>query len=141
MTDSTTDNDAYPPRIDDLVCEVREFANRQARPRLTGEQVRQQGLRRRRTRRSATTAGAGILAVAGAAIVALLAAGHGSATVAPPAGHPPTSTSTPAVRQIKPTPTAARARGTESASAVPWLSSGGQAVPVKASATSVADPG
>lgn len=94
-----TDNGANSPRYDDLVGEVRYFANQQARPRLTAQEVRRRGLRRRRTRQSATALGGGALAVAGIVIGVLLTGGQGR-TVVPPANRhpvpaPTTATSTP----------------------------------------------
>ena len=91
-----TENRATPPELDDLVGDVRDLAHRRARPRLSAEQVRRAGLRRRRTRRGAAAVGTGALAVAGAVIAVLLGAGHAPipTTVIPPAvGHPTPATS------------------------------------------------
>ena len=93
-------------RLEDLVGELRDFAYRQARPRLSAQQVRRHGQRRRRTRQGAAAVGTGALAVAGVCFVALLVGSHSPAPVVRPAvGHSvsaaPTASAHPA-----PAPTA-----------------------------------
>lgn len=75
-------------RSEELVDELYDFANRHAHPRLTAQQVREQGNRRRSTRRSATVGGVGALALAGVILVALLAGKPSPPTVTPIASHP-----------------------------------------------------
>ena len=72
----------------ELVEELYDFANRHALPRLTAQQVRERGDRRRLSRRSATVGGVGALALAGVVLVALLAGKPSPPTVAPTASHP-----------------------------------------------------
>ena len=72
--------------------EVLDFANQHAHPRLTALQVRVQGVRRGRARRSAAASGVGAIAVAGAITVALLVGRPSSPHVAPSAGHPTVTT-------------------------------------------------
>ena len=89
-----TEEGVTPPELEDLVGDVRDLASRRARPRLSAEQVRRAGLRRRRTRRGAAAAGTGALAVAGVVIVVLLGAGRAPTPAIPPAvGHPTPTTS------------------------------------------------
>lgn len=75
-------------RHEELVGELYDFANRNAHPRLTAQRVREQGDRRRLSRRSATVGGVGVLALAGVVVVALLAGSPAPPRVAPTAGHP-----------------------------------------------------
>jgi len=84
-----TEDPGFPPEYEDLADAVRAFAHNEARPRLTAEQVRQQGTRRRRTRRNAI-GGIGAVALAGIVAGAVLASHPGgpATVVNPPAGHP-----------------------------------------------------
>jgi len=75
-------------RYEELVEELYDFANRHAHPHLTAQQVREQGDRRRLSRRSATVGGVGALALAGVILVALLAGKPSPPTVTPTASHP-----------------------------------------------------
>ncbi len=75
-------------RHEELVEELYDFANRHAHPRLTAQQVRDHGDRRRLSRRSASVGGVGALALAGVVLVALLAGRPSPPTVTPTASHP-----------------------------------------------------
>ena len=75
-------------RHEELVEELYDFANRHAHPRLTAQRVREQGDRRRLSRRSATVGGVGALALAGVILVALLAGKPSPPTATPTASHP-----------------------------------------------------
>jgi RNA polymerase sigma-70 factor (ECF subfamily) len=75
-------------RYEELVEELYDFANRHAHPRLPARRVREQGDRRRLSRRSATVGGVGALALAGVVLVALLASKPSPPTVSPTASHP-----------------------------------------------------
>ncbi|HWG26461.1 sigma factor-like helix-turn-helix DNA-binding protein [Actinospica sp.] len=85
---AVNDGDGFPRTYAGPVDQVYDFANQHAHPRLTAQQVREQGNRRGRTRRSAAASGVGVIAVAGAITVALLAGSPTSPTIAPSAAHP-----------------------------------------------------
>lgn len=112
MTDEQ-DRETGRPGFDELVDQVRDFAQLRAQPRLGAHEVRHRGLRRRRVRRGATAAGSGALAVAGVFLVVLVFAGHGGPAVVSPAGKGPAAATSPAA----PPATAAGRGGRRSAAA------------------------
>jgi hypothetical protein len=112
MTDDQ-DRETGRPGFDELVDQVRDFAQLRAQPRLGAHEVRHRGLRRRRVRRGATAAGGGVLAVAGAFLVVLVFAGHSGPAAVSPAGTGPTAVTSPAA----PSATATGQGGRRSAAA------------------------
>jgi hypothetical protein len=110
---------ALPPDFEELADRMREFAYRQAIPRLSAEEVRRKGVRRRRIRHGAAALGSSG-AVAGVVVAVLFTVGHSPAAVVQPAGTRPASVpATPPGPTSHPTTPSPEAVGTPSASASP----------------------